>query len=116
VRPLVAKGTEVIPTGTNRFLTSERGFFYFEIYEPPLRSRLSLRVRVLKRANGTQLDDSGPLSAADFVRPDNPVVPVAMVMPIASAGLPPGAYRLEVSVMQGGGQDPVIRSTDFEVR
>jgi hypothetical protein len=36
LRPLVAKGTEVVPTGTAQFQAGERGFFYLEAYEPLL--------------------------------------------------------------------------------
>ena len=35
-RPLVANGTEIVPTGTSQFQTGERGFVYFEAYEPLL--------------------------------------------------------------------------------
>ena len=115
-RPLVSNGLEVVPTGTSQFRTGEKGFFYFEVYESPLSARrISVRVRILDRATDKQIDDSGPMNADRFVRPGNPVIPIAMTLPIAAAGLPAGAYKLEVSVSDGAAQDGVQRTADFDV-
>lgn len=114
--PLVSNGIEVIPAGTNRFRVGEKGFFYFEVYEPPLRQRqIAVRVRILDRTANQQIDDSGPLNPDRYVRPNDPVIPIAMDLPIVSAGLPAGAYKLEVSVLPGAGQAPIVRTADFDV-
>ncbi len=96
-RPLTANGMELVPTGVNRFRASEQGAFYFEVYEPPMRQRdLSVRVRTLDRATGRQINDSGLMKAEPFIRPNESVIPIVMKLPIVSAGLPAGAYKLEV--------------------
>ena len=118
LRPLVAKGTEVVPTGTSQFHTGERGFVYFEAYEPLLVAAkpdaiplIGVRVRILNRRTGEQKTDSGVSVARSFERAGNPAVPILSPLP---ADLPAGAYRLEVSVMRQTG-DPVVRTADFDV-
>ena len=110
VGALVANGTEVVPSGNNEFRASEQAFFYFEVYTAAPLPSLSVRVRILNRATGQQIDDSGPLKADAFIHPGEPVIPVAMALPIASAGLPAGAYKLEVTAAG------LTRTADFEVK
>jgi VWFA-related protein len=110
VSALVANGTEVVPSGSSEFHTSEQAFFYFEVYSATQLPSLAVRVRVLDRATGRQIDDSGPLKADAFIHPGEPVTPVAMALPIASAGLPAGAYKVEVTAAG------LTRTADFDVK
>jgi VWFA-related protein len=119
LRPLVAKGTEVVPTGTNQFRADEKAFLYLEAYEPLLATAsadsmptVGLRFRILDRATGQQKEDTGVKFAGSFMRPGNPVVPIVSTLPIAN--LPAGLYKLEVSVMRQTG-DPVVRTADFDI-
>ncbi len=120
IRPLIARGTEVVPTGTARFQRNEQGFFYMEIYEPLLTAAkpdaplppVRIRVRFLNRATGEVKSDTGAQPAAIFERAGNPIVPILSHLPIAS--LPAGGYKMEVSVMRETG-DPVVRTADFDV-
>lgn len=123
VRPLVSQGMEVVPTGVSQFRVDERGFFYAEVYEPRLEAAapapavaVHIRIRVLDRAKGLQIDDSGMINAASLIRPGHAVIPIAMALPIVSAGLPAGAYKLEVSAVGGAGQTTVVRTADFDVK
>jgi hypothetical protein len=119
-RPLVAKGNEVVPSGSSQFHTGERGFFYIEAYEPLLSAAkdgtplpvAAVRTRVLDRASGQAKQDSGPQLIQRFMRAGNPVVPIVSQLPTAT--LPAGLYKLEVTVMRQTG-DPVIRTADFDV-
>jgi len=116
-RTLISAGTQVTPTADSTFRVGERGFYYFEAYEPHSGNTppvIMVRTRVLDRANGKQISDSGQLNAASFVKPGNGTVPIGLVLP--SAGLPPGTYRLEVSVNDGSKPEPVMRAVDFEVK
>ena len=110
VGPLVSNGIEVIPAGSNEFHVAERGFFYFELYTARPLPSLSVRVRILDRATGRQIDDSGLMNANTFLKPGETVVPVAMNLPIVSAGLPAGAYKIEVTAAT------VTRTADFDVK
>jgi VWFA-related protein len=115
-RPLVASGMELVPTGLHQFRAGEQVSFYFEVYEPPLRQRdLAVRIRVLDRGTGRQISDSGMLKAEPFIRPGDSVIPIVMKLPIVSAGLPAGAYKLEVSVAGAAGENSVVRTADFDV-
>lgn len=120
-RPLVAKGTEVTPTGTNTFRAGENAVFFFEAYEPLLESLkagaelplIGVRVRVLERSGGRQVEDSGVKTANSFMRPGNAVIPVMSALPLGK--LETGSYRLEVSVMRVTG-DKLVRTADFDVQ
>jgi VWFA-related protein len=122
-RPLIAKGNEIVPTGTSQFHKGERGFVYFEVYDPRLGAisasqaetqlpNATVRIRVIERATSREKDDSGPIPAAPFMRVGSPVVPIALALP--TADLPAGVYTAEVSVVTGT-DAPVVRTTDFDV-
>jgi VWFA-related protein len=119
-RPLVSRGFEAVPSGTVQFHAGEPGYLYVEAYEPLLAAVkagaplpvVGVRVRVLDRSTGQQKQDTGFRSAGIYERPGNPVIAIAS--PLTIAGLPVGAYRLEVSVVRETGA-PVIRTADFEI-
>jgi VWFA-related protein len=122
-RPLVSRGTEAVPAGSTQFHAGEPGFFYVEAYEPLLAAAkpakpdapppvVGMRVRVLDRASGQQKQDTGFRSVGIYERPGNPVIPI--LSPLPAAGLTPGAYRLEVSVIRQTGA-PVVRAVDFDI-
>jgi hypothetical protein len=110
VGPLISNGIEVVPAGSNEFRVGEKGFFYFEVYTAAALPSLSVRVRVLDRATGRQVDDSGPMKADSFIKPGATIIPIAMALPIVSAGLPAGAYKVEVTAGN------VTRTADFDVK
>jgi len=120
LRPLVSKGTEVVPTGTPEFQPTEKAFVYFEAYEPLLAAvkpdatlpLLGMRARVLD-ASGQAKVDTNVKMATSFMQAGNPIIAIQSPVPIAT--LTAGKYKLEISVMRQTG-DPVIRTIDFAVR
>lgn len=121
-RSLIAKGTEVVPTGSSEFRKGEPAFVYFEAYEPLLTAAtkpnaplppVGVRIRVLDRATGQPKVDGGVKLVDSFMHAGNAVVPVVSLLP--TAGLGAGAYRLEVTVMRQTGT-PVVRTVDFGIR
>jgi VWFA-related protein len=110
VGAMISNGVEVLPTGNSEFHVGERGFFYFEVYTASALPSLSVRVRTLNRTTGQQIDDSGPMNAASFIHPGEPVIPIAMALPTVSADLPAGAYKVEVTAAG------LTRTADFEVK
>ncbi len=118
-QPLVSRGIEAVPTGSAQFHAGEPGYYYFEAYEPLLSAAkpdapppvVGVRVRVLDRNTGQQKQDTGFRAAGIYERPGNPTIPIVSPLP---ANLPPGAYRLEVSVVRPTG-DPVVRTADFDI-
>jgi VWFA-related protein len=119
-RPLVSGGAEAVPTGSAQFHAGEPGYFYFEAYEPLLAAAkpdaaiplVGVRIRVLDRATGQQKQDTGVKLVGNYEKRGNPAIPIISPLPVAN--LPPGAYRLEVSVLRETG-NPVVRTTDFDI-
>ncbi|MGD0500085.1 MAG: VWA domain-containing protein [Bryobacteraceae bacterium] len=116
-RPLVANSVEIIPSGNNRCSRAAPCLGYVEIYEPllagPNPPTLGIEFRIVDRQTGAPKQDSGTLSVAGAIRPGNPVVPVALPLPVSQ--LAPGSYRLEVKALHSAGTDSVVRSVDFDV-
>jgi VWFA-related protein len=121
-RRLASKARVVVPMGGTQFHTGQNGLFYFEIYEPrpaptaagqPTKPP-AIRFRILDRATGQEKSDSGLMDAAGWMQAGNPMIPIALNLPVSN--LPAGSYTLEVRVTNDGGQDSLVRRADFEVR
>jgi len=114
--PLIASGKEIVPTGSDRFLSNERAFFYTEVYDPALAGpnppQISMRFRVLDRTSGAVKSDSGAASVAGYVKTGDPVVGVASTIPTTS--LAPGPYRFEITTSHTSGPETIVRSVDFD--
>jgi hypothetical protein len=114
-KPLVAQGMEIVPTGTDSFKKADPAVFYVEIYDPLLTGanppKVGIQVQVLDRKTGEKKVDMGGL--IPNVQADNPVVPLAMRLPLDK--LTPGSYQLELKAVDTAGNSTSIRKTDFEV-
>ena len=113
--PLVSRGFEFVPSGSEHFKKSEPGAFYVEIYDPlllePNPPKLAIQIKVIDRNTGTaKVDASG---AAAEVKAGNPVVALGLKLPLET--LPPGAYRLELRATDSRGNAAPARSADFQV-
>ncbi len=110
---LVAAAHEFTPVAHASFQKSERVYLYTEFEDAANPAGLTMRYRVLDAATGAVRAD-GEGGIATFVRPGNPVIPVATVIPFEK--LTPGSYRLEISAGHAGASETLSRSIDFEVR
>jgi hypothetical protein len=111
---LIAAGREFSPVGRASFQKSDRVYFYTEIGDAANAAALTMQFRVLDAATGAIKFEGAKGSIGSFVRPGNPVVPVATVVPFGQ--LAAGAYRLEVTVGHAGAQETLSRSMGFEIR
>jgi VWFA-related protein len=96
-RRLASNGRLIVPMNGTQFPAGKDGLCYFEIYQPG-DTTLSIRVRILNRA-------------AELKKELEPVdlgSRIAMKLPIA--GLPAGAYTLEVRVNE------LVRTAQFSIR
>jgi VWFA-related protein len=114
--PLVAKGVQITPSGSSRFKNTEKVVVYLEIYEPllvdPNPPIVGLQLRIVNRKTGEQKHDSGLLNVSNMFLPGNPVVPIGVPLPTAALG--PGAYRLEFRAVDS--TDRVsTRAAEFEL-
>jgi len=110
--PLIAGGTQLIPTGSNVFAKSEQAFCYFEVYTPGAADPATIRLRIVEANTGAPKWDGGaamldPPAGGKFS------VPVGLSIPIAS--LPSGAYQLEVTATAGA-TNTAKRMVGFEIK
>ncbi|HVW11411.1 MAG TPA: hypothetical protein VHC90_22655, partial [Bryobacteraceae bacterium] len=111
---LIAANRKFTPIAHPAFQKSDRVYLYTEFDDAANSSALTMQFRVLDAATGAIKFDGPKGNVASFVRPENPVVPVATVVPFAQ--LTPGAYRLEVIAGHSGAEETLSRSVDFEIR
>jgi VWFA-related protein len=115
-RRLASKGRLVAPMGGSQFRTGQDGFLYVEVYEPRLAQGQvikapAMRIRVVDRGTRQEKSASGPIDVATWIQTGNPVIPIALKLPISN--LPAGSYTVELSVTD---EVTVVRSADFEVK
>jgi len=115
--PLVVKGMQVVPSATNRFKRGDNVILYTEIYDPILTSdkppKLAFGYHVLDRATNKEVFFTGAVSADDYVKKGNPLVPAGMVVKVKD--LPPGGYRLVLQAVDGAKNQAPNRTVDFDV-
>ena len=119
--PLIAQGMQLIPSGSNRFKTTDKAGIYVEIYAPGLIApdpqnpvMIALQLKVTDRKTSEKKVDSGLFRINLPEKSGNPVIPWGFKLPVESlvAG---SSYRVEVTAVDGTGKT-VTRSADFEVQ
>lgn len=108
--PLVAEGTQVVPSGSTRFRKAEAGWFYFEIYDSDP-SSVRVQVRVLDRGTGQSRWDSGVTKLPTPTNGGKPSLPASSRLPLDS--LTAGSCRLEIQVSDASGNH-ASRTADFD--
>lgn len=115
--PLVSQGMQITPAGTNRFKKTDIAVVYLEIYEPGLLTApppdVGLELKVVDRKTGEMKQDTGLMKMNDVARPESPVIPIGLKLPIAS--LTAGSYRVELQAKDSAGRSTTLRSADFEL-
>ena len=115
--PLVVKGLQMIPSGSNRFKKSDNVIVYTEVYEPLLTSAnpplVGFGYHVYERATNKEVRFTGVMRADDFIQKGSPVVPVALRVLVQD--LPAGSYRLVMQAVDGAGNNAADRMADFDV-
>ncbi len=113
-RPLIARSTRIVPSGSDVFRRSEPLRWYAEIFAPPESGGApAVQIRVFDRATGRQRIDLGVIGVAEFVRRGNPAIPVVLSVPVDL--LAPGSYRLEVKAIQPASGVSAMRTANFEL-
>jgi VWFA-related protein len=129
--PLVAQGMQITPGGSNRFKKADTAVCYVEIYEPLLRSPeasdsatgggaakpapatgVTVEVRLLDARTGDPKTDTGAMDITKFVKPGNPVIPVAFRLKVED--LAAGSYIAEIRAADATHRI-VARKVPFEV-
>jgi hypothetical protein len=115
--PLVVKGMQIIPSGSNNFKHTDSVAIYTEIYEPLLTSAnppvVGMGYTIFERASNKKVFSTGAVRADEFIHKGNPVVPIGMKVKVDE--LKPGSYRLvmqAVDSLKNHGPDRIV---DFDI-
>lgn len=115
--PLVTQGLEIVPSGSNRFKTSDRVAIYLEVYEPQIANatppKVSLKLRILDKNTGQSKLEAGVPDTGSSVIPGNPVIPMGVPLPVDH--LQPGSYVVELRASDSAGHSSVARKAEFTV-
>jgi hypothetical protein len=115
--PLVVKGMQIIPSGTNRFKRTDNVVLYTEVYDPLLSAEkpplVAIGYEVDDRATGKKVFSSGTVRVDEFIQKGSPVVPVGLKVPLKD--LAPGSYRLVTQAIDSAKNQTPVRGVVFEV-
>src|SRR5467141_924397 len=115
--PLVVKGLQIVPSGSNRFKHTDNVILYTEIYEPLLTSAtapvVGMGYRIFERSTNKQVFFTEVVRADDFIQKGNSVIPVGMKVKVDD--LKPGSYRLMMQAVDSAKNHAPDRIVDFDV-
>src|SRR6266478_4679208 len=115
--PLLVKGFQIIPSGSNRFKHTDNVIVYTEIYEPLLTSAnpplVGMGYRIFERASNKQIFFTEVQRADDYIQKGNPVIPIGMK--VAVNDLKPGSYRLMMQAVDSAKNHAPDRVVDFDI-
>jgi VWFA-related protein len=115
--PLVVKGMQITPSGSNRFKHTDNVVVYTEIYEPLLASAnpplVGMAYTILERESNKKLFFTDVQRADDFVQKGNPVIPIGLKVKVND--LKPGPYRLLMQAVDSAKNNAPSRIVDFDI-
>jgi VWFA-related protein len=115
--PLVVRNLEITPSADNRFKKTDKVAVYAQIYAPQLADANPPTVKctylVLDPKTGKTLGSMPGIDMASYIQKGNPVIPVALKLPLEN--FPPGDYTLKIQASQSDGALTQIRSVNFVV-
>jgi VWFA-related protein len=115
--PLVVKGTQIVPSGSNRFKHTDNVVLYTEIYEPLLTSAtppmVGMAYRIFERSTNKQVFFTEVMRADDYIQKGNSVIPIGLKVKVVD--LKPGSYRLVMQAVDSAKNHAPDRSVDFDV-
>jgi len=113
--PMIVQGVELTPSGSNHFKKTERVVLYAQIYDPHLTDTnppaVGCEYVVIDQKTGNKVLTTGGIPVANFEQKGNPVIPLALKVPIDT--FPPGDYRLEMWAGEAGGAVSKVRTVTF---
>ncbi|HZR57626.1 MAG TPA: hypothetical protein VFA74_12190, partial [Terriglobales bacterium] len=115
--PLIVRGMQITPSGSNRFKKTEPAAIYAEVYEPLLTGatppKVGIEIIIVDRKSGTKKADIGIPNTDSAIDKGNPVILLGLKLPVDS--LTPGSYQLQLKALDSAGNASAVRSSDFEV-
>jgi VWFA-related protein len=115
--PLVVKGMQITPSGSNSFKHTDNVALYTEIYEPLLTSAnppvVGMGYSIFERASNKKVFATGAQRADDYIQKGNPVIPVGLKVKVDD--LKPGSYRLVMQAVDSAKNHAPDRAVDFDI-
>jgi VWFA-related protein len=115
--PLVVKGMQIVPSGSNRFKHTDTVALYTEIYEPLLTSAtppiVGMAYRIFERSTNKEVFFTQLIRADDFIQKGNSVIPIGMKVKVDD--LKPGSYRLVMQAVDSAKNHAPDRAVDFDI-
>ena len=114
--PLISKNVQFLPDTETRISRHMRLPLYFEIYEPLLNQQTTevyIHLKVIELKTASIVLDSGLISAANWVLPGNPVIPVGFSL--ATQNLDKSSYRVDVQASDAAGRASAWRQANFTI-
>jgi hypothetical protein len=115
--PLVVKGVQIVPSGSNRFKHTDNVILYAEIYEPLLTSAtppiVGMGYSIFDRTTNQRVFFTGAQPTTDYIQKGNPVIPVGMKVKVDD--LKPGSYRLVMQAVDSEKNRAPDRTIDFDI-
>lgn len=116
-KPLVTQGVQIVPSGSNRFKTTDTAVVYVEVYDPFLLTekppKFILQIKISDRKSGAEKVNASFNNMDPSIRPGNPVVPLGVKLPMTS--LATGSYRVAIRAVDEAGHVTQSRGADFDV-
>lgn len=113
--PLVFKDMEIIPSGSDRFKKTDKVALFAQIYDPHLQDpnpkQVKVAFRIVDPATNKIVWTSGGIDATGFIQKGNPVITVALKVPVDT--VPAGTYRVEIQAGEIGGDVTKLRAATF---
>jgi VWFA-related protein len=113
--PMIVQGIELTPSGSNHFKKTDHVVLYAQVYDPRLADPnppiIGCQYAVIDQKTGKQVMATGGIPVANFVLKGNPLVPLALKVPVDT--FPPGEYRLEMVAGEAGGVMSKVRTVTF---
>jgi len=115
--PLVVKGLQIIPSGSNRFKHTDNVIVYSEIYEPLMTSAnppmVGMGYTILERVSNKKIFSTGAQRADEFIQKGSPVIPIGMKVKVDD--LKPGSYLLVMQAVDSVKNQAPNRTVDFDI-
>jgi len=115
--PLVVKGMQIVPSGSNQFKHTDSVALYAEVYEPLLTSAtppaVGIAYRIFERSTNKQVFFTDMIRADEFIHKENSVIPVGLKVKVD--GLKPGSYRLVMQAVDSAKNRAPDRTVDFDI-
>jgi len=113
--PLIFHDMQFIPSGSDHFKKTDNVALYAQLYDPHVQQDkppvIKVGFRIVDPKTNKTVLNTGAIDASGFIQKGNPVVPVALKVPLEN--LLPGTYRIDVQAIEQGGPVTPIRAVTF---